>query len=89
MYANKFILGFDEVDTTAETQVLELTEKDYQDGVVVPLRFVKYQNVTSIVLFIESNLGNEDSTKIERLIFYRITCRNHENGRFQKSRFTT
>lgn len=62
-------LGFDETDSVEETQTIVLSEKDYEGNGLVPLRFVKFQNVNSVILFIEDNLGEEETTQIKQLIF--------------------
>ncbi|KAF9916922.1 Thioredoxin-like protein 1 [Linnemannia zychae] len=69
LYVNKLHLGFDETDSVVETQTITLTEKDYEGNGLIPLRFVKFQNVTSVILFIEDNLGDEETTQIKQLVF--------------------
>lgn len=69
-YVNKLNLGFDDTDSFPETELLTLSEKDYGETAVVPLRFVRYQNVNSVVLFIASNLGDEEETVLKQLTFY-------------------
>ncbi|GJJ68174.1 thioredoxin 1 [Entomortierella parvispora] len=69
LYVNKLTLGFDETDSVEETQTIVLSEKEYEANGVIPLRFVKFQNVTSVILFIEDNLGEEETTQIKQLIF--------------------
>ncbi|KAK9766153.1 hypothetical protein K7432_004991 [Basidiobolus ranarum] len=69
LFCNRLTLGFDEAEDILETQTLELTEEDYEENAVIPLRFVKFQNVTSVILFIEDNLGDEETTKIQQLVF--------------------
>lgn len=49
-------------------QELEFTPKDLE-GNLVNLRFVKFQNVQNIILFIEDNQGGGDRTIIEELKF--------------------
>jgi thioredoxin len=69
LYVNRPTLGFDEVDSVEPTQTLELTEGDYADDKLIPLRFVKWQSVSSVVIFIGSNLGEEETTQLKQLIF--------------------
>jgi hypothetical protein len=71
LYANRLDLGFDETDSIEETQIIELSEKNYEKdgGAIVPLRFVKFQSITNLVLFIVDNLGGEETTQIKELIF--------------------
>ncbi|KAJ3216145.1 hypothetical protein HDU67_009872 [Dinochytrium kinnereticum] len=63
-------LSFDEVDSVAETERLELTPESYGENVIIPLRFVKYQSVHSITLFIQDNLSGADTTVIQQLVLY-------------------
>jgi len=69
LYVNRSTLGFDEADSVEPTQVLELTVEDYADDKLIPLRFVKWQSVSSVVIFIESNIGEKDTTQLKQLIF--------------------
>ncbi|KAG0244038.1 Thioredoxin-like protein 1 [Actinomortierella wolfii] len=70
LYANRVAVGFDDADSVQETQTLELTEKDYKEnGGLVSLRYVKFQNVSSITLFVVDNLEEEETTQIQQLIF--------------------
>ncbi|KAF9324160.1 Thioredoxin-like protein 1 [Linnemannia elongata] len=69
LYVNKLHLGFDEADSVEETQTITLTEKDYEGNGLISLRFVKFQNVTSVILFVEDNLGDEETTQIKQLVF--------------------
>jgi hypothetical protein len=70
LYVNQPSLGFDEVADVAETQCLELTEDDFAENATTPLRYVKFQSVHSLTMFIESNqLDDEDTpTLLQRLI---------------------
>ncbi|KAF9582586.1 Thioredoxin-like protein 1, partial [Lunasporangiospora selenospora] len=63
VYKNRGALEFDEAASIEETQTIVLSEKDYENGCVIPLRFVKFQNVSNVILFIEDNLGDEETTQ--------------------------
>ncbi|KAJ3400969.1 hypothetical protein HDV05_000752, partial [Chytridiales sp. JEL 0842] len=63
-------LSFDEADSIEPVEVLELTEKSYDEGTIIPLRFVKYQNVHCLTLFIADNLKGEETTVVNQLILY-------------------
>ncbi|XP_056146720.1 thioredoxin-like protein 1 [Lampris incognitus] len=62
-------LGFDDAERSEATQMLELSEEDYKDDGLIPLRYVKFQSVQSVTVFIKSNQGNEETTKINYLTF--------------------
>ncbi|RIA92824.1 PITH domain-containing protein [Glomus cerebriforme] len=69
IYANRLNIGFDETDSIKETQVINLSKTDYENNDIIPLRFVKFQNVTNIALFVQDNLGDEETTIIKELHF--------------------
>ncbi|KAI8147618.1 PITH domain-containing protein [Fennellomyces sp. T-0311] len=69
LYVNKQNLGFDDADSVSETQTLELQPKDFEEDAIVNLRFVKFQNVNTLVLFVQDNQEDEETTQIEQLIF--------------------
>ncbi|KAG0204496.1 Thioredoxin-like protein 1 [Mortierella sp. GBA30] len=69
LYVNKLTLGFDEAESVQETQTIVFTENDYEGNGLTPLRFVKFQNVTSVILFVVDNLGDEETTQIQQLLF--------------------
>lgn len=43
-------MGFDDAERSEATQTLELTEEDYKDDGLIPLRYVKFQNVQSVTV---------------------------------------
>lgn len=43
-------MGFDDAERSEATQVLELSEEDYKDDSLIPLRYVKFQNVQSVTV---------------------------------------
>lgn len=62
VFVNRCNLGFEDVDDVEPTQVLELTEADLkEDADPILLKFVKFQRVKSITLFIEDNAGGDVS----------------------------
>ncbi|KAF7724880.1 Thioredoxin-like protein 1 [Apophysomyces ossiformis] len=69
LFANRRNLGFDDADSVQETQTLELEPSDFDEDAVINLRFVKFQNVVNLVLFVESNQEDEETTQIQQLIF--------------------
>ncbi|CAG8600180.1 10850_t:CDS:2 [Paraglomus brasilianum] len=69
LYANRLNIGFDETNRIEATQVLTLSDKDYADNGLVPLRFVKFQSVNNITLFVQDNLGDTETSKIKRIHF--------------------
>ena len=68
IFVNSTALDFDRADSSIDTQTITLTPADLT-GNLVPLRFVKFQDVSSICLFVKNNQGGEDSTIINSLRF--------------------
>jgi len=71
LYSNRpHILGFEEADDIPVTQSITLEEKDWDPAsgtATISLRFVKFQNVTSLVLFIVDGEGSGDKVRIDRI----------------------
>ena len=49
-YLNRQSLGFDEAETVKETERFDLTAKDFEEGSLINLRYVRYQSVTAITV---------------------------------------
>merc|ERR1711934_698426 len=60
-------LGFEDVDSQKPAQVLDLDSEDVADGKEIPTNFVRFQNVSSISIFVERNAGGADTTIINRI----------------------
>jgi len=71
IYSNRaHVLGFDEADDLPATQSVTLSPRDWDDKTgtaKVQLRFVKFQNVTSLVVFVVDGEGSGDKVRIDRL----------------------
>lgn len=46
-------MSFDDAEQSEATQVLDLVEEDYKEDGLVPLRYVKFQNVQSVTVRID------------------------------------
>ncbi|CAJ1966147.1 unnamed protein product [Cylindrotheca closterium] len=63
LYINRPNLGFEDIDDVDETQALELTSEDLREGSdAMLLKFVKFQRVSSLTIFIEDNNGGDVSS---------------------------
>ncbi|THG99051.1 hypothetical protein EW026_g3232 [Hermanssonia centrifuga] len=74
LFINRPSLGFDDVQDSQEpdaAQVLELTEEQVLEGKRIPLRFVRFQNVGSLHIFVASN-GGDDETRIDGIDVFGI-----------------
>ncbi|KAF9023370.1 DUF1000-domain-containing protein, partial [Hymenopellis radicata] len=67
LVANNSSIGFEDVESADEpqvAQVLELSEEDAAQGKPIQLRFLRFQNVNSLHIFVASNHGEEDESRI-------------------------
>ncbi|KAJ2002335.1 hypothetical protein GGI04_003379 [Coemansia thaxteri] len=69
LFVNRMDIGFDDAESSEATQEIEMTEDMYKSGGVVNLRYVRFQNVSSLSLFVADNLGGDDVTAISQLAF--------------------
>lgn len=68
LFANKLGLDFDTAKSEVPTQELVLAPGDVaKDSGAVQLRFVNFQNVTSLSLFVPENQGGGDETVVTKL----------------------
>lgn len=79
-------LGFDEAEDLSATQEFELSEEDWNaDGTAnIPLRFVKFQNITSLVLFVKDGDGEGEKTRVDRLRLIGESGEKREMGKLEK-----
>jgi len=63
-------LDFDTAMARTAVQELVLEEKDVGSDSVIPLKFVKFQNVQNLTIFVKDNLGGGDVTQIDHLAVY-------------------
>ncbi|KAM4808366.1 LOW QUALITY PROTEIN: thioredoxin-like protein 1 [Rhinophrynus dorsalis] len=62
-------MDFDEAMRSEPTQAIELSPDDIKEDSIVQLRYVKFQNVNSVTLFVQSNQGDEEATRISYFTF--------------------
>ncbi|GAA5953106.1 hypothetical protein JCM3765_007410 [Sporobolomyces pararoseus] len=67
LFVNKSSTGFDEAESQEPAQEFELTEAQASGKEAVQLRFVRFQNVSHLSIFVASNQGEEDVTRIDKL----------------------
>jgi hypothetical protein len=62
LFVNRDSIGFEDCDDIDPTQTLELSAEDLkEDGKPILLKFVKFQRVNSITVYIEENAGAEQT----------------------------
>ncbi|KAF2769916.1 thioredoxin-like protein [Teratosphaeria nubilosa] len=88
LYTNRStVLGFDEADDTPCTQDLEIKDTDWDSRTgtaKVELRFVKFQNISSLVLFVVDNAGDTEKTRIDRIRLFGETGEKRAMGKLEK-----
>jgi len=62
-------LDFDESDSMEPIQKLDLSAQDISSGTPIALRYVKFQNVQNILIFVKNNQSNTEVTRIDYLSF--------------------
>jgi len=70
---NRPSIGFEDVQDAHEPEVaqtVQLSEEDVRVGKQISLRFVRFQSVNSVHLFVGSNQGGSDETRIDELDFF-------------------
>ncbi|OBZ75768.1 Thioredoxin-like protein 1 [Grifola frondosa] len=69
LLTNQPSLAFDDLEEgqSVVAQEIQLTEEQVRDGKRIPLRFVRFQAVTSLHIFVVSNQSGEDQTRIDVL----------------------
>ncbi|KAF8275194.1 PITH domain-containing protein [Lactarius quietus] len=70
LLVNRAAIGFEDVQDAEEpevAQVLEVPEGTIGEGQPIDLRFVRFQSVNSLHIFIESNHGGVEQTRIDSI----------------------
>ncbi|EKU21349.1 hypothetical protein NSK_002318 [Nannochloropsis salina CCMP1776] len=83
LYLNKTSFSFDDAENIEPTQVLELTEEDYKAEKVTLLKFVKFQRVSSLTIFVENNNG-ADYTALSMLRLFGTPLQGTDVSKIQK-----
>ncbi|OVA05396.1 Thioredoxin [Macleaya cordata] len=72
LFANKEHMGFSNVNDYPPSDTAVLTP-DNLKGKPVILKYVKFQNVRSLTIFIEDNQEGTDITKVQKIVLYGTT----------------
>jgi len=67
-------VDFDAGERMEGVQKIVLEESDIAEEKIIPLRFVKFQNVTNIVFFVVDNQGGNDVTTINYIKLIGVPC---------------
>lgn len=80
-------LGFEEAEDIPATQTIELKASDWDEQTAtakLELRFVKFQNVYSLVIFVADGDGDSEKTRIDRIRFIGESGEKREMGKLEK-----
>lgn len=87
IYSNRpHILGFEEAEDIPATQAITLSANDWDSTgtATVSLRFVKFQNVSSLVLFIVDGDGEGEKVRVDRIRVIGETGEKRDPGKLEK-----
>lgn len=88
LYSNRSqVLGFDEAEDIPATQTVTINPEDWdaKTGTArIELRFVKFQNVTSLVMFFVDGDGDTDKLRVDRLRIIGESGEKREMGKLEK-----
>lgn len=80
-------MGFEEAEDYPATQSFELSASDWDEKTgtaKLELRFVKFQNVTSVVIFVVDGDGESEKTRIDRVRIIGESGEKRDMGKLQK-----
>ena len=81
------VLGFDEAEDLPATQTIILSPQNWDEKTgtaKVELRFVKFQNVTSLVVFVVDGEGSGEKVRLDRLRVVGETGEKRDPGKLEK-----
>ncbi|KAL1959721.1 hypothetical protein VTO42DRAFT_1307 [Malbranchea cinnamomea] len=88
LYTNRtHIIGFDEADEVEPTQTVEIKPEDWDEKTgtaKVELRFVKFQRVSSLVVYVVDGDGDEEKIRIDRIRILGEAGERREKGKLEK-----
>uniref|UniRef100_A0A804M5H2 PITH domain-containing protein n=1 Tax=Zea mays TaxID=4577 RepID=A0A804M5H2_MAIZE len=73
LFSNKEHMGFSNVNDYPPSDTLELSSDHLIENKLLPLKYVKFQNVRSLTIFIEDNQSGSDVSKIHKIALYGTT----------------
>ncbi|KAI1491893.1 PITH domain-containing protein [Biscogniauxia mediterranea] len=79
-------LGFDEAEDIDPTQTIEIGEDDWNaNGTAnIGLRFVRFQNISSLVIFVVDGDGDSEKVRIDRVRLIGESGEKREMGKLEK-----
>ncbi|XP_076680630.1 thioredoxin-like [Andrena cerasifolii] len=77
-------IDFDMADSNTSIQDLTLSAKDIEEGNLIPLRYVKFQNVQNLQMFVKSNQSGSETTRIDYLAVFGSPISTTNMGEFKR-----
>ncbi|KAF7520549.1 hypothetical protein G7054_g12725 [Neopestalotiopsis clavispora] len=79
-------LGFDEADDIQPTQEIEIGEDDWNEKgtASINLRFVRFQNITSLIVFVVDGDGDGEKVRLDRVRLIGESGEKREMGKLEK-----
>lgn len=87
LFSNRHnILGFEEADDLEPTQTLTISKDDWDatGTATVLTRFVKFQSVSSLVMYFTDGDGDEDKLRIDRIRLVGEAGAKRDMGKLEK-----
>lgn len=88
LYTNRsHVIGFDEADDIEPTQTAEIKPEDWDEktGTAnVELRFVKFQRVSTLTVYVVDGEGDEEKVRIDRIRIVGESGEKREMGKLEK-----
>jgi hypothetical protein len=69
LYTNRPSMGFSDIGSVPVAQEFSVSPSQLS-GEPIPLKFVKFQGVTLLTIFIENNQADEETTKVFKIAFH-------------------
>ena len=79
-------IDFDEADEAEPTQEIELKETDWnsEDTASVSLRYVKFQKITTLILYVQRGEEGAETVRLDRIRLIGEAGPTREMGKLQK-----
>lgn len=75
---------FDSIESCTVAQELTLSKEDIMAEKPIELKYVKFQNVNSLTIFVRSNFGGGDVTSLKNLALYGVPVNQTNMGEFKR-----
>ena len=69
VYVNNMNIDFGDVDSVEAADTIRFTPAEAKNGAQKDVKFVKFQNVRSLTLFVEDNQTDNDQTFLNNIVF--------------------